>query len=811
MIHARRMGHSLVTCCLSVPFAALLAACSSGSSGGDTSHGDASSTTPADGGHDGDTGKHGDTGKTGDGGHEGGARDAAGDTAKDAGADAFGGTCDAEAVATCNCATGIGTRRCFADGTAWGPCTCASYGEQLYVSPTGSDTSPGTKAAPFLTLERAQKAVQTIKSAMLPTGGVVVWLRGGSYPRQATFALTAADSGTASAQVIYRGYPGETARVTGGVALPASAFHAVTSSSAVWSRLDPTAQGVVVAADLGTLGITDFGTLQHRGMGEQGVTAALELFIDGARQPLGRWPDLDSTDPAVTYGFSSVDVVSSSTVFTLAENRATRWAAAPDPWVHGFFAFTWSDDNVPIKSLDAATGTVTLGVAPGYGITNPIQGAGAPPVMAFNLLEEITEPGEWYLDRTSGLLYLWPPANLAQHDLVVSLLSSPLVTVTGASDVVLQEITFEATRTELVVVKGSSTNVQVVGCTLRDSGDGAAQIADGTGNTFDGVLIHDTGEGGVSVGGGDRPSLTPGNNVVKNSDIHDFSQFVWTYTPALNVSGDGNIVKNNVLHGSPHTAILYGGSQHTLSENEIYGVCGFTSDAGAIYSGRDWGARGNVIEWNFIHDIASNMKGGFGVHAIYLDDCLSGIQVNGNVVVNVTGYGIQHGGGRDNLMTDNIFVNAKTAVLAADSRCAGTPTPVSNVAGDSWNLLQKLEAVSYQQDPWATAFPSCAAIPDDYATVTASGSVWLLPQGCTFVDNLGFQYGAWTNASAATLAAYASVTGNLQNQDPMFVDEANLTIQSAVSKTPLGLLPGSPVVALQGANPTPFGSIGIQP
>ena len=134
--------------------------------------------------------------------------------------------------------------------------------------------------------------------------------------------------------------------------------------------------------------------------------------------------------------------------------------------------------------------------------------------------------------------------------------------------------------------------MQVVGCTLRDSGDAAAQIADGTGNTFDGVLIHDTGEGGVSVGGGDRPSLTQAKNVVKNSDIHDFSQFVWTYTPAVNVNGDGNIVQNNVLHGAPHTAILYGGSQHTFSENEIYGVCGFTSDAGAIYSGRDWGARG---------------------------------------------------------------------------------------------------------------------------------------------------------------------------------------------------------------------------
>jgi parallel beta-helix repeat protein len=353
--------------------------------------------------------------------------------------------------------------------------------------------------------------------------------------------------------------------------------------------------------------------------------------------------------------------------------------------------------------------------------------------------------------------------------------------------------------------------VNVVGCVLRDSGDTAAHIADGTSNVIDGALIHDTGEGGVGVAGGDRPTLTKAGNTVENSDIHDFSQFVWTYTPAVNVSGDGVVVKNNVLHGSPHTAILYGGSQHTFSENEIYGVCGFTSDAGAIYSGRDWSARGNVIEYNFIHDIASNMKGGYGVHAIYLDDCLSGITVNGNIAYNVTGFGIEHGGGRDNLMTNNIFVNCETAVLEADSRCAGTPTPVSNVAGSSWNLLAKLEAVSYQQDPWASTFPSCAAIPDDYATVTAAGSPWLEPQGCTFVNNLGFSYGAWTNASASTLAAYASITGNVQGQDPLFVGEANLNLKAAVSKTPLALQPGSPVIALQGGNPTPFASIGIQP
>ena len=82
----------------------------------------------------------------------------------------------------------------------------------------------------------------------------------------------------------------------GGTQLPAASFQTVTSSSPVWGRLDPTAQGTVVAVSLPSLGITDYGTLRPRGTFVTGIPAALELFIDGQRAPLGRWPDQGETD-----------------------------------------------------------------------------------------------------------------------------------------------------------------------------------------------------------------------------------------------------------------------------------------------------------------------------------------------------------------------------------------------------------------------------------------------------------------------------------------------------------------------------------
>jgi hypothetical protein len=841
-----------------------------------------------------------------------GARAEAGHPAKDAAVDGNreagpSGTCTPEKVASCSCASGIGTERCLADGSSWGACTCATYGAQIAVSPEGSDSAAGTLAAPFKTLERAQTAVRALLAkGPPPSGGVVVWLRGGVYARTASFALTSADGGQAGAPVVYRGYPGETARLVGGVTLDASAFHTVTSASPVWARLDPTAQGTVVAADLGALGIDDAGTLLPRGFGISGVPSALELFIDGQRAPLGRWPDAGETDPgtkppdptgtrltvygtgvvpdvtgvyvkdsvqdgvssytrqgtvdglayhlyrmttstfvawflttnttgyptaanpfffiyesslgtlagaqgatgtptfvdpkATLNGYARIATVPSPSSFTLSTNRTARWTAAPDPWVHGYFAYPWADNHFPIASLDASSGTITVTGTPLGGINGTVQGGGASPVYAYNLLEEITQPGEWYVDRAAKTLYLWPPANLSTHDLVASTLSLPLVTVTGASHLTLQEIAFEATRSELVTIQGSSTDVKVVGCTLRDAGGVAAEVADGTNNVFDGDLVYGAGEDGIDLGGGDRATLTPGNNVVENSVLHDYGQWVWTYTPAVRLSGDGNMVQHNVMYGSPHAAVLfYSSSQHLIAYNDIHDVLDFSSDAGAIYSWADWGSYGNRIEYNFVHDIRTTLDG-YGVHGIYLDGCLSGPTVTGNVLYNIPDSAIFHNGGHDVTMTNNVVVGCGAA-LAATAYCANNVAATCTSATGS-DFVAQLEALDYQKAPWATTYPTCAAIPDDCPTVVMSGSHWLTPYGTTFADNVSFDNGVfYTQDKPTTIGYYAEFANNLDGQNPRFVDAGAENFQ---------LQPDSPAFMLPGFKAIPFAQIGIE-
>jgi hypothetical protein len=380
------------------------------------------------------------------------------------------------------------------------------------------------------------------------------------------------------------------------------------------------------------------------------------------------------------------------------------------------------------------------------------------------------------------------------------MLAEPLVRMSDASYVELRDLTLEAGRAELVQINGGS-NDALVGLTLRNGGANAGALS-GTNHLVRACHVYGTGSGGFRVEAGDRPSLTPGGIVVENSNFHHMSRWDWTYRPAVLLYGSGNVVRHNSIHDLPHTAILFGGNDHLIEKNLIHHVLEFSSDAGAIYTGRDWGYRGNIIRHNFIHHVSTWFEGA-GAQGIYLDDCSSGIRVEGNVLYEIQDHGLQNGGGRDNLLRNNIVARSG-ALLTADSRCVswlpeGRP---NNIPGDDWNLLEKLNDVGYQAEPWASSYPECAAIPNDWNTIIDPATLWLHPEGCELTRNVGFGNDAWIHAEEGTLEVYADTSNNLEEVDPLFVDEATLD---------LNLQPGSPALALPGWEEIPFDDIGIVP
>ena len=89
--------------------------------------------------------------------------------------------------------------------------------QEFYVSPNGNDLFVGSEAQPFASLERARGAIRELRNTTgLPTGGVIVYLRGGEYSLTETFVLTPEDSGEEGSPIVYTAFPGEKPIISGG-------------------------------------------------------------------------------------------------------------------------------------------------------------------------------------------------------------------------------------------------------------------------------------------------------------------------------------------------------------------------------------------------------------------------------------------------------------------------------------------------------------------------------------------------------------------------------------------------------------------
>ncbi len=263
-------------------------------------------------------------------------------------------------------------------------------------------------------------------------------------------------------------------------------------TSPVWLRLDPSAQGNVYAVNLAAHGITDYGTLKPGGY-LMNTIAPMELFCNGRPMTLGRWPNAGQP-------FASTVSAPSSNQITYSGTRPSRWTQAQDVWLHGFWENTFADYHVPVTSIDTATQTITFQNTPAQ-----FSPAAGHPYYAYNLLEEIDQPGEYYIDRTAGILYFWPPGPIAGLLLQVSMMEPSVVRFDGTEYVTLSDLNFEVARGPLLMINAGD-NIRVERCRFRNSGEYAVQIL-GSNNGLDQCEIVDCGEDGVRMAGGIRVAV----------------------------------------------------------------------------------------------------------------------------------------------------------------------------------------------------------------------------------------------------------------------------------------------------------------
>lgn len=651
---------------------------------------------------------------------------------------------------------------------------------QFYLSPAGDDRWSGRLPAPnrmksdgpFASLERARDAIRAWRQSGTTFQGAVVSLRGGVYHPHRSFALTAEDGGTAAAPILYRAYRNERVLLSGG--RDVVGWKPVTAP-AIRARLGPAARAHVLQADLKAQGITDYGTITRRAMGGSLQPMPLELFFQGRPMTLARWPNQGwlkiAGAPAGQNGGR----------FTYNSDRPRRWAPNDDLWAHGYWTWDWADSYEHVRSLDLEKREVA---------TEPPHGVyGYTPGKRFyflNVLEEIDEPGEYYLDRRSGALYFWPPAPIAARKATVSMLDAPLVKIQNAAHVHLIGLTLAEARGMGAAISGGEGDL-IAGCAFRNLGTVAVRIEGGKQHQVAGCDIRDTGEGGVILEGGDRQTLVPGGHSVVNTSFTRYNRWVRTYCPAVRISGVGNRIAHCRIHNAPHNAILLSGNDHVIEFNEIDDVCRETGDAGAVYMGRDMTMRGSVIRENYFHDLrAGGLPGEPGfteVMAVYLDDCFCGTTVSGNLFVRA-GRAVMIGGGRDNTVENNLFVDCHPAVHV-DAR--GTSWAKFWFDGRDPAIMNGLKAVHFDQPPYSTRYPRLAHLLEDEPAV---------PKGNRIERNIYFE-GRWLELQDHLTPDVA--IGNWTEGDPGFI---------APGKGDFRLRPDAPALRI-GFQPIPVAKIGL--
>jgi hypothetical protein len=568
----------------------------------------------------------------------------------------------------------------------------ASYSQQartvnFYVAPTGRNGNPGTIDQPFSSPEEAWNAAQSTKGP----ADINVYIRAGHYAFAKSLVLSQTGNDS-SRHISFSAYRNEKVLFTGGAQLTNSKF-IPTSDPQVLNRLPAAARGKVYEISLASSGISDYGKEQPHGYNSI-HPASLELFYNEKPLPIARFPNQGflPVGPVLDPGSTprKGEKPDRGAKFILPDPHISKWKQADDAWIYGYFSYGYSDDHIKIDTLDPAAKTIRLKWPSLYSVfssdntstdalktAQKIRG-----YYVYNLLEELDTPGEWYLDRSSGKLYVWPPDNsLSGADIEVSMLQDPIVVVSGTWNVGFKGIRFECSRgmgmlllntTGTVIDLCTFDDLGTVGISTGDQVNGRISYPGATGAPgynrnllIESCEIANTGTGGILLDGGNRKELVPAGNIVNNCNIYNYSRIVRTYTPAVNMRGVGNMVTHCDIHDAPDQAILFSGNDHTIAYNHIWNVVSFMSDAGAVYTGRDLGAAGNVISYNFFDNIQS--AAGVSTCALYLDDGASGVEVDGNIFYKSGtpgqyNFGAVHiNGGSDNNFRNNYFVDCHLA------------------------------------------------------------------------------------------------------------------------------------------------------
>lgn len=302
------------------------------------------------------------------------------------------------------------------------------FAGEIYVSLQGNDKNPGTKEAPFNTLNRAIKQAREWRRLNWPevAGGIYIRLEEGVYAQRNSLFLRPEDSGTPDSPTVICAVDGAHPVISGGVAV--TGWKRGCNHPAIPEKL----RQKIWSAEAPLIGNRRVETRQMWVNGHKVQRAA--QFPDGG---LERMIDFNPEEQTITIPVSqSVNPERLQNAGQLEMIVHQRWAIA----------------ILRVKSIDAKDRQAVVRFHEpeshlefAHPWPQPVIGGekGNSSFCLTNALELLDQPGEWFQEYPSGTIYYYPQAgeNMETAEVIIPALET-LVTIDGTLSRPVKHIQF---------------------------------------------------------------------------------------------------------------------------------------------------------------------------------------------------------------------------------------------------------------------------------------------------------------------------------------------------------------------------------
>ncbi len=464
-----------------------------------------------------------------------------------------------------------------------------SSATEIHLSPAGNDANPGTAAQPVKTPQAAQVRVRSLIKAGL-SEPVDVIFAAGNYVMAAPLELRPEDSGTATLPITWKAAAGAEVVLSGGRQITGK-----------WTK---TGKGV-----------------WHTGLSGIGLGSDQwnfrQLFVNGSRATRARFPNVTEANPflyATGGGFDHV-IVKPSLI-------KESWGTAADAQINIVPQSRFFNQWNTVTKVDPKTGRIDIADSERHRLIDKgswfwIEG----------VVEELDEPGEWFLDPKTGRLFYMPQPGVDPNTLeIVAPCLNRIVNLKGdvnagthVAHVHFDGLKFRHTtftlghiearvHSDTVIMFENTNDSSVRNCHFENIGGYALWLhLDSQRNVFDRNTVRQSGGGGVLLTGArfaymdDSKIYTPGEAAAK-------------VAPILN-----RITRNTVEHCGKIR--YYGGGVHldsrpfsmTMAPGNYIAHNHFNDlSRNGVFAFRNQG--GNVVEYNQIHNAMQTTIDGAAIH-----------------------------------------------------------------------------------------------------------------------------------------------------------------------------------------------------